>query len=121
VLAAAIGRGNRAKTGHHAGVFTDSAAAKPATTLGLIIDSAPRQSVDAATGPPSQPGRAPSASAYEPYRELIERGLRLVERRKRLRIVARHLDLEVSYLLNAVRASCERFRDLRRESFLKRF
>jgi hypothetical protein len=47
-------------------VITDSGAAKPATTPEVITDCAPRQ-----------PGRAPSASACEPYRDLIEQGLRI--------------------------------------------
>lgn len=47
-------------------VITDSADSKPATTAGAITDSATQQC-----------GRAPSASACEPYRELVEQGLRL--------------------------------------------
>jgi transposase len=47
-------------------VITDSADSKPATTTGVITDSATQQC-----------SRAPSASACEPYRELIEHGLRL--------------------------------------------
>jgi transposase len=47
-------------------VITDSGDSKPATTKGVITDSALRQ-----------PGRAPSATACEPYRDLIEQGLRL--------------------------------------------
>jgi transposase len=47
-------------------VITDSGDSKPATTEGVITDSATQQC-----------GRAPSASACEPYRELIEHGLRL--------------------------------------------
>jgi len=47
-------------------VITDSGDSKPATTEGVITDSALRQ-----------PGRAPSASACEPYRDLIEEGLRV--------------------------------------------
>ena len=46
-------------------VITDSRA-KPATTAGVITDSATRQC-----------GRSPSASACEPYRDLIEHGLGL--------------------------------------------
>ena len=41
-----------------------SAASKPATTEGVSTDCAPRQW-------PPQPGRAPAASACEPYRDLI--------------------------------------------------
>src|SRR5450432_405058 len=47
-------------------VVTDLEDPKPATTEGVITDCAPRQ-----------PGRAPSASACEPYRDLIEQGLGL--------------------------------------------
>jgi transposase len=47
-------------------VLTDATLAKPATTGGVITDSAMRQ-----------PGRAPSASACEAYREMIEHGMRL--------------------------------------------
>ncbi|HEY4395015.1 MAG TPA: hypothetical protein VGP64_13180 [Polyangia bacterium] len=47
-------------------VITDSADSKLATTEGVITDSAARQC-----------GRSPSASACEPYRDLIEQGLRL--------------------------------------------
>jgi transposase len=63
-------------------VITDSARAKPATTEGVITDSATRQSSSQAEnvlrgGGQGPPGRAPSGSACEPYRELIEQGLRL--------------------------------------------
>jgi len=47
-------------------VITDSPEAKPATTAEVITDSAVQKV-----------GRAPTASACEPYRELIEQGLRL--------------------------------------------
>jgi hypothetical protein len=47
-------------------VITDSQEAKPATTAEVITDSAVQKV-----------GRSPTASACEPYRELIEQGLRL--------------------------------------------
>jgi len=55
---------------------------KPATTDGVITDSATRQLSsqleNVANGDgQGPPGRTPSASACEPYRELIEQGLRL--------------------------------------------
>jgi transposase len=50
------------------GVSTDSGAAKPATSEGVSTDSAPRQW-------PPPPGRAPAASACEPYGELIKEAL----------------------------------------------
>ena len=46
-------------------VSTDSGEAKPATRAEVSTDLAPVP----------QPGRAPSASACEPHRELIERAL----------------------------------------------
>ena len=62
------------------GVSTDSDAAKPATTPEVSTDfdaakpvTTPEVSTDLG-GP--RPGRAPTASACEPYRELIELGLR---------------------------------------------
>jgi transposase len=55
-----------AKPATDGAVITDGPPAKPATSDGVITDSAMRQ-----------PSRAPSASACEPYRELIEQGLRL--------------------------------------------
>jgi transposase len=61
-------------------VSTDSGGAKPAISGGVSTDSnGPKPatraevSTDLAAGP--LPGRAPSASACEPYRELIERAL----------------------------------------------
>src|SRR5258706_13145080 len=47
------------------GVFTDSGPPKPATAPEVSTDS----------GLPSAPGRAPTASACEPYRELIRQAL----------------------------------------------
>ena len=47
------------------GVSTDPGTSKPATTETVSTDS----------GRPSPPGRAPSASACEPYRELIAEAL----------------------------------------------
>ena len=57
------GRSNPAISGQ---VSTDSDAAKPATRAEVSTDSAPVP----------RPGRAPSASACEPYRELITEALR---------------------------------------------
>ena len=51
------------------GVSTDSGTSKPATTVEVSTD------FSVAKRPPT-PGRAPSASACEPYRELIEEALR---------------------------------------------
>jgi transposase len=64
------------------GVSTDPGRSKPATTAGVSTDpdSKPAILEEASTGsllgkwPPS-PGRAPSASACEPFRELILEGL----------------------------------------------
>ena len=53
----------RGKTGHSAEVSTDSAEAKPATSAEVSTDSGASLPV---------PGRSPTASACEPYRELIE-------------------------------------------------
>ena len=58
--------GSEAKPATTAVVITDSEGAKPATTVGVITDPATQQ-----------PGRSPSSSACEPYREAIEEGLRL--------------------------------------------
>ena len=57
-------------------VSTDSGAAKPAISGGLSTDSddakpATRAEVSTDSAPVPRPGRAPSASACEPYRELI--------------------------------------------------
>jgi transposase len=46
------------------GVSTDSGTAKPAATEGVSTDSAPKEW--------PRPGRAPAASACEPFREVIE-------------------------------------------------
>jgi hypothetical protein len=54
-----------AKPATSAAVSTDSGAAKPATSAGVSTDSG-------AVLVTPQPGRAPSASACEPYREVIE-------------------------------------------------
>ena len=58
-------------------VSTDPASPKPATTSEVSTDS--RSPIPATTGPvstdPFPPGRAPSASACEPYRELIAEAL----------------------------------------------
>jgi transposase len=50
------------------GGSTDSGAAKPATTAGASTDSVPKTS-------PPRPGRAPAASACEPYRDVIEEAM----------------------------------------------
>jgi transposase len=62
------------------GVTTDPGGAKPATLRGVSTDPEPPKpaiSVGVSTDfwPTGQPGRAPSASACEPYRELITEGL----------------------------------------------
>ena len=61
-------------------VFTDSGPPNPATTPPVSTDSGPPKpaiSDRVSTDPqrPSSPGRAPSASACEPYRELIAEAL----------------------------------------------
>lgn len=58
----------RPKPAISAEVATDTGPAKPATTAEVATDST------AGSGPP-QPGRAPTASACEPYRELIVEAL----------------------------------------------
>jgi hypothetical protein len=61
-----------------AGVSTDSGEAKPATSAGVSTDSdesKPATSEEVSTDPAvpmPQPGRAPSARACEPYREVTE-------------------------------------------------
>src|SRR5262245_34945707 len=62
-------------------VSTDSCPPKPATTPGVSTDSGPPKPAifeGVSTDPtrPAAPGRAPSASACEPYRELIGEALR---------------------------------------------
>jgi hypothetical protein len=61
-------------------VSTDSGATKPATAPAVCTDSgvskpAIPEEVSTDPTPPSPPGRAPSASACEPYRELIAEAL----------------------------------------------
>jgi transposase len=59
-------------------VSTDPGAPKPATTPPVSTDSGPPKpgiSDRVSTDPGSPPGRAPSASACEPYRELIAEAL----------------------------------------------
>lgn len=63
------------------GVSTDPGPSKPATTPEVSTDSGPAkpaisEAVSTDPKPPSPPGRAPSASACEPYRELIVEALR---------------------------------------------
>src|SRR5262245_52295620 len=60
-----------AKPATAGGVSTDSEPAKAASSEGVSTDS----SAPAVT-PWPPPGRAPAASACEPYRELIEEGVR---------------------------------------------
>jgi transposase len=77
------GKGGRlipAKPAIPPGVSTDSLAAKPATLTGVSTDSelpkpASLEGVSTDSGPAGQPGRAPSASACEPFRELIAAAL----------------------------------------------
>jgi len=62
------------------GVSTDPGEAKPATLRGVSTDpEPPKPAISAGVStdfwPTVQPGRAPSASACEPYRELIAEGL----------------------------------------------
>jgi transposase len=57
-------------------VSTDSCASKPAVSVEVSTDSEPaapatQEAVSTDRTPPGPPGRAPSASACEPYRELI--------------------------------------------------
>ena len=61
-------------------VSTDSRAAKPAISQEMSTDSGPpkpatRGAVSTDSAPVPRPGRAPSASACEPYRELIAEAL----------------------------------------------
>jgi len=61
-------------------VAADSGAAKPASEAESVIpdsggDCAPGPAIASATRPESQPGRSPSASACEAYRDAIEVGL----------------------------------------------
>ena len=61
-------------------VTADLGAAKPASGAELVTsdsgaDCAPAPTIASATRPESQPGRSPSASACEAYREAIEVGL----------------------------------------------
>jgi transposase len=77
------GRGGRlvpAKPAIPMGVSTDPLAAKPATLTGVSTDSEPPkpasfEGVSTDSGPAGLPGRAPSASACEPFRELITAAL----------------------------------------------
>jgi transposase len=64
------------------GVSTGSGPSKPATTVGVSVDSdsKPPSTEEVSTGSllgkwPPAPGRAPGASACEPFRELILEGL----------------------------------------------
>jgi len=62
-------------------VSTDLGPSKPAISREVSTDSSPpnpatRTEVSADSGAPARPGRAPSASACEPYRELIIEALR---------------------------------------------
>jgi transposase len=59
-----------AKPATAGGVSTDSAPPKPASSEGVSTDSASSE-----TRPWPPPGRSPAASACEPYRDLIERGV----------------------------------------------
>lgn len=72
----------QAKPASAAGVTTDSDDSKPASCGGVSTDSLTHEPLPTASpgsleGPttPPPPGRAPSASACEPYRELIEEAL----------------------------------------------
>jgi transposase len=70
----------KSKPAISAGVSTDPGRAKPATTPEVSTDSGrskPAISEEVSTDPrrPSSPARAPSASACEPYRELIAEAL----------------------------------------------
>ena len=67
------GKGGRAvawppKPATTRGVSTDPCAANPATTAGVSTDSGRAEALP-------QPGRAPSASACEPFREVIVEAL----------------------------------------------
>jgi transposase len=79
------------------GVSTDSGEAKPATVDGVSTDSAP-------TAPTPAPGRAPTSSACEPYRSLIELAL---ERGRNG--VAIYQDLVTDHGFSAKYASVKRF------------
>ena len=72
------GKGGRlvpAKPAIALGVSTDGSGSKPATLAGVSTDSeakpATLEGVSTDSGPIGQPGRAPSASTCEPFRELI--------------------------------------------------
>jgi transposase len=93
-------------------VSTDSGGSKPASSEQVSTDSAPAGTplATAAPGscegpaPPPPPGRAPSASACEPYRELIEDGLA-----KRRNAMAIYQDLVSFHGFTAKYASVRRF------------
>ena len=73
-------QGVAAKTGHHTGGVHRPGPSKPATTPEVSTDSGPPKPAISDGGVhrprrPSPPGRAPSASACEPYRELIAEAL----------------------------------------------
>ena len=66
---------DRAKLADH-GIATDSDPAKPASADGQVSpDSAENTAERTTTKPDSQPGRSPSASACEAYRDKIELGI----------------------------------------------
>ena len=72
------GKGGRlvpAKPAIALGVSTDGSGSKPATLAGVSTDSeakpATLEGVSTDSGPIGQPGRAPSASTCEPFRDLI--------------------------------------------------
>ena len=93
-------------------VSTDSAGSKPASAAEVSTDSAAEQTPlpTAAPGspdgpaPPPPPGRSPSASACEPYRELIEDAVR-----RRRNAMAIYQDLVSFHGFTAKYASVRRF------------
>src|SRR5579872_45103 len=99
-----------AKPASASGVSTDSTLAKPASTGGVSTDSTPAKpastegvSTDSTAAKPP-PGRAPAASACEPYREIIEQAVR-----RGRNAVAIYQDLVIEHGFASKYASVRRF------------